>query len=79
EAIEGVVRTHLVTPLWGPPLGRLGARVLESGGHHEAVDLLLDRLDEWLAANPDVFAPMVSRRPRIQFVHTDQQWQEKHG
>ncbi|WP_410783324.1 DUF445 domain-containing protein [Leifsonia sp. SIMBA_070] len=62
EAIEGVVRTHLVTPLWGPPLGRLGARVLESGGHHEAVDLLLDRLDEWLAANPDVFAPMVSRR-----------------
>ncbi|MGN7799327.1 DUF445 domain-containing protein [Leifsonia shinshuensis] len=62
EAIEAVVRTHLVAPLWGPPLGRLGERVLSSGGHQEAVDLLLDRLDEWLAANPDVFGPVVSRR-----------------
>lgn len=62
EAMEAVVRTHLVAPLWGPPLGRLGARVLGSGGHSEAVDLLLDRLDEWLAANPEVFGPVVSRR-----------------
>ncbi len=62
EAVEAVVRTHLVTPLWGPPLGRLGARVLESGGHREAIDLLLDRLDEWLAANPEAFGPIVSRR-----------------
>ena len=53
EAVEAVVRTHLVAPLWGPPLGRLAERVLSSGGHHEAVDLLLDRLDEWLAANPE--------------------------
>lgn len=62
EAMEAVVRTHLVEPVWGPPLGRLSARVLSSGGHHEAVDLLLDRLEEWLAANPDVFEPVVSRR-----------------
>ncbi|SEB02865.1 DUF445 domain-containing protein [Leifsonia sp. 21MFCrub1.1] len=62
EALEAVVRTHVVAPVWGPPLGRLGARVLDSGGHHEAVDLLLDRLDEWLAANPEAFGPVVSRR-----------------
>lgn len=62
EAIEGVMRTHVVAPEWGPPLGRLGERVLSSGGHHEAVDLLLDRLDEWLAANPEAFGPVVSRR-----------------
>jgi len=62
EAMESVVRTHLVAPLWGPPLGRLGARVLSSGGHREAVDLLLDRLNEWLVANPEVFGPVVSRR-----------------
>ena len=62
EAVEAVVRTHLVAPRWGPPLGRLGARVLESGGHREAVDLLLERLDEWLAANPDAFGAVVSRR-----------------
>ncbi|WP_431247920.1 DUF445 domain-containing protein [Leifsonia xyli] len=62
EAVEAVVRTHLVAPEWGPPLGRLGARVLDSGGHREAVELLLDRLDEWLAANPEAFGPVVSRR-----------------
>lgn len=62
EAVEAVVRTHLIEPEWGPPLGRLGARVLESGGHREAVDLLLDRLDEWLAAHPEAMASVVSRR-----------------
>lgn len=62
EAMEAVVRTHLVAPLWGPPLGRLGARVLSSGGHREALDLLLDRLDEWLEANPEAFGSVVSRR-----------------
>ncbi|WP_285117476.1 DUF445 domain-containing protein [Leifsonia sp. fls2-241-R2A-40a] len=62
EAVEAVVRTNLVAPLWGPPLGRLGARVLDSGGHREAIDLVLDRLDEWLAANPEAFESVVSRR-----------------
>ncbi|MEV8214144.1 DUF445 domain-containing protein [Leifsonia sp. NPDC077715] len=62
EAMEAVVRRHVVAPLWGTPLGRLGERVLSSGGHREAVDLLLDRLDEWLAANPEAFGAVVSRR-----------------
>lgn len=62
DAVESLVRTHAIAPLWGPPLGRLSERVLSSGGHREAVDLLLDRLDEWLAANPDAFRSLVSRR-----------------
>lgn len=62
EAVEAVVRAQLVEPQWGPPLGRLGARVLASGGHRDAVDLLLDRLDEWLAAHPEAFETVVSRR-----------------
>lgn len=62
EAVEAVVRTHLVAPQWGPPLGRLGSRILSTGGHREAVDLLLDRLGEWLAANPQAFGSVVSRR-----------------
>ncbi|WP_374009595.1 DUF445 domain-containing protein [Leifsonia sp. LS-T14] len=62
EAVEAVLRAHLVTPLWGPPLGRLAERVLDGDGHHEAIDLLLDRLDEWLAAHPEAFGPVVSRR-----------------
>lgn len=62
DAIESVARTHLIEPEWAPPLGRLGARILESGGHREAVDLLIDRLDEWVAANPDAFGAVVSAR-----------------
>lgn len=62
EAVEAVVRTHLVAPQWAPPLGRLGERILAAGGHREAVELLLDRLDEWLAANPGAFESVVSRR-----------------
>ena len=62
DAIEAVARRHLIEPEWAPPLGRLGERILESGGHREAVDLLLDRLAAWLAANPEAFAAMVSAR-----------------
>lgn len=62
DAIEAVARQHLIEPEWAPPLGRLGERVLESRGHQEAVDLLLDRLDAWLAVNPEAFAAMVSAR-----------------
>jgi len=62
DAIEAVVRTHLIEPEWGPPLGRLGEKVLASGGQREVVDLVLDRVDEWLAGHPDAFATLVSRR-----------------
>ncbi|ERK72996.1 hypothetical protein N136_00633, partial [Leifsonia aquatica ATCC 14665] len=62
DAIEAVVRTHLIAPEWGPPLGRLGEKVLASGGQREVVDLVLDRVDEWLAGHPDAFATLVSRR-----------------
>ncbi|WP_431277789.1 DUF445 domain-containing protein [Leifsonia poae] len=62
DAIEAIARRHLIEPEWAPPLGRLGERVLASGGHHEAVDLVLDRLAEWLEANPDAFGALVSGR-----------------
>ena len=62
DAIEAIARRHLIEPEWAPPLGRLGERILASGGHHEAVDLALDRLAEWLEANPDAFGAIVSGR-----------------
>jgi uncharacterized membrane-anchored protein YjiN (DUF445 family) len=62
DAIEAIARRHLIDPDWAPPLGRLGERILESGGHREAVDLALDRLAEWLEANPDAFGALVSGR-----------------
>lgn len=62
DAVEAVVRTHLIEPEWAPPIGRLGERVLSSGGHREAVDLLLDRLDDWLVIHPDALSNLVSGR-----------------
>jgi len=62
DAIEALARRHLIEPEWAPPLGRLALKVVESGGHHEAVDLALDRLDEWLAANPDALGSVLSGR-----------------
>jgi uncharacterized membrane-anchored protein YjiN (DUF445 family) len=62
DTIEALARRHLVEPDWAPPIGRLTLRVVESGGHHEAVDLALDRLDEWLVANPDALGTVLSGR-----------------
>lgn len=62
EAVEAVVRTHVIEPEWAPPIGRLGERILASGGHHDAVDLLLDRLDDWLVIHPDALTNLVSGR-----------------
>ncbi|MFF1878528.1 DUF445 domain-containing protein [Leifsonia sp. NPDC058230] len=62
DAIEAIARRHLIEPEWAPPIGRLGERILASGGHHEAVDLALDRLAEWLDAHPDTFHALVSAR-----------------
>ncbi|MEN2736980.1 DUF445 domain-containing protein [Microbacterium sp. X-17] len=62
EAVEAVVRTHVIEPEWAPPIGRLGERILSSGGHHAAVDLLLDRFDDWLVIHPDALTNLVSGR-----------------
>ena len=43
--IEGMVRKHLLTPPWGPPVGRMAERIFADGHHHKLVDLLVDRAD----------------------------------
>jgi uncharacterized membrane-anchored protein YjiN (DUF445 family) len=62
QLIESMARTHLLEPTWGPPLGRLSERIIASGGHREAVDLLLDRLANWVNENPDAFGALASSR-----------------
>ena len=62
DVLEHVVRTQLLDPEWGPPLGRLGQSILSSGAQHEVVTLLLERLDLWLAANPAALENVVSSR-----------------
>ncbi|TAM66284.1 MAG: DUF445 domain-containing protein [Microbacteriaceae bacterium] len=60
--IESIVHRHVLDPLWGPPLGRIGEKVIASGGHREAVDLVFDRLDTWVSQNPDAFGTLASAR-----------------
>ncbi|MEO8907338.1 MAG: DUF445 domain-containing protein [Microbacteriaceae bacterium] len=60
--IESIVHRHVLDPLWAPPLGRLGEKVIASGGHREAVDLVFDRLDSWVSENPDAFGALASAR-----------------
>ena len=51
-----------MAPEWGPPLGGWLGRIVESGAHHGAVDLGIDTVAAWLAANQASFSGLVSRR-----------------
>jgi uncharacterized membrane-anchored protein YjiN (DUF445 family) len=62
DLLEGVAREHLLAPAWGPSLGRLGEHLVESGRHHAAVDLLLDKAHSWLEEHPEAFGQSVSTR-----------------
>ena len=62
DVIESLARQHLIEPGWGDPLGTWLERVIETGAHHGAVDLAADSVAAWLAANPESFAGLVSRR-----------------
>lgn len=62
ELIEGLVRKHVVDPQWGPLLGR-AVDSFVAGEHHEALlDVVADRIEDWLVAHPDAFDRVVSSR-----------------
>ena len=60
--IEGLVRKHLLTPPWGPPIGRLAERVFDAGHHHRLVDLLVDRAADWVSSNYQTVSHLVTDR-----------------
>jgi uncharacterized membrane-anchored protein YjiN (DUF445 family) len=62
DVVEQITRTHLIDPGWSEHVGAWGERLIAEGGHHSAVNLLLDGLDEWMTANPAAFARLVSAR-----------------
>ncbi|MHC3000475.1 DUF445 domain-containing protein [Microbacterium sp. HJ5] len=62
SVIEDLAREHLISPEWGPPLGAWLGRIVESGAHHGAVDMAVDSIGAWLAANQPAFTGLVSRR-----------------
>lgn len=57
-----MVRKHLLTPPWGPPLGRLAEQVFAAGHHHQLVDVLVDRAADWVSANYDTVSRVVTDR-----------------
>lgn len=62
DLIEDLAREHLISPDWGLPLGGWLGRIVESGAHHGAVDLGIDSIATWLAANHASFSGLVSHR-----------------
>jgi uncharacterized membrane-anchored protein YjiN (DUF445 family) len=62
EVIEEIGRRQLIDPEWGPPLGRMAATFVEGGHQTQVVDLLVERLGDWLERNPDAFGQAVSER-----------------
>ncbi len=60
--IEGMFRKHVLTPPWGPPVGRMAERIFAEGHHHRLVDLLVDRAADWVAANHATVNRLVSDR-----------------
>jgi uncharacterized membrane-anchored protein YjiN (DUF445 family) len=62
DVIEQLARRHLLEPEWGPPIGRVGARLIAADQQRGAVDAIFERAEGWLAAHPEAFGSMVSDR-----------------
>ncbi|MBO0909269.1 DUF445 domain-containing protein [Arthrobacter sunyaminii] len=60
--LESMFRRHVVDPPWGPPMGRVAERVFEEGHHHQLVNLVVDSINDWVEANPDVISELVAQR-----------------
>ncbi|HET8779869.1 MAG TPA: DUF445 domain-containing protein [Agromyces sp.] len=62
DVIEKLARRHLFEPEWGPAIGRLGARLVAADQQRAAIDVVLEKAEEWLEAHPEAFGSMVSGR-----------------
>ncbi|MFD4422455.1 DUF445 domain-containing protein [Agromyces sp. NPDC058484] len=62
DVIEKLARRHLFEPEWGPAIGRIGARLVAADQQRAAIDVVLERAEDWLASHPDAFGSMVSGR-----------------
>ncbi len=62
EILEQTVVRQLMARPWGPPLGRVLVNVLADGSHHRLVDLVFDRVYDWVRANHDTMLRVVSDR-----------------
>ena len=63
--IENMVRRRVDQTRVGPLIGRIAADVFERGDHHALVDVVIDRLHEWVRDNPTRIVGMVTERAPI--------------
>jgi uncharacterized membrane-anchored protein YjiN (DUF445 family) len=59
DVIEKLARRHLFEPEWGPAIGRLGERLVAADQHRTAVDVMVEKTEEWLEAHPEAFGGQV--------------------
>ncbi|GAA5029517.1 DUF445 domain-containing protein [Microbacterium fluvii] len=62
DVLTDLAREHLIAPEWAPALGGWLERIVDAGAHRGAVDLAVDSIAVWLAANRAAFGGLVSRR-----------------
>ena len=62
DVIEKLARRHLFEPEWGPAIGRVGARLVAADQQRAAIDVVVEKAEEWLEAHPEAFGSMVSGR-----------------
>lgn len=62
QVLESLAREHLLAPPWAPTAGEWLARVVDADAHRDAVNLAIDSIATWLAANERAFDGLVSRR-----------------
>jgi uncharacterized membrane-anchored protein YjiN (DUF445 family) len=60
--MEQAVVRRIVAVQWGPPLGGLLTKVLADGSHHKLVDLVCDRVYDWVKDNHATVLRVVSDR-----------------
>lgn len=62
DLFESIVRRHVISPEWGPNIGRALESMLQSEHQSTAVDILADHLSDWLRNNPVSFEQLISSR-----------------
>lgn len=62
DLISGLARNHLLSADWATPAGEWLERVVDTDAHTSAVDMAVDTVAKWLAANEESFNGLLSQR-----------------
>ncbi len=60
--IDQAVTRRVVAQQWGPPMGRLLEGILDDGAHRRVVDLICDRVYDWVRVNHETVMMLVSKQ-----------------